>query len=146
VGVVGEMAAVYQALPAIAVRRLRSVALPNAANLEFSYHSFLVVRMGVGGLDLRCKVVCCGPLLLLCVDREEAPRAWPPACQAHPPGLQPCSTLLHPCAPPLLPQALLCVYPFLWFRLYSFLFRQRAKKVGPAAAEAEAAGGNKKRS
>jgi hypothetical protein len=28
----------------------------------------------------------------------------------------------------------LVAYPFLWFRLYSFLFRQRRKKLQPAAA------------
>lgn len=37
---------------------------------------------------------------------------------------------------PLLPQVLLCLYPFLWFRLYSFLFRQRRKKLQPTAAAA----------
>lgn len=34
---------------------------------------------------------------------------------------------------PSLLQALLALYPLLWFRLYSFLFRQRAKKLGPGA-------------
>ena len=36
---------------------------------------------------------------------------------------------------------LLCLYPFLWFRLYAFLFRQRHKKLGAAAGAA----GSKKR-
>ncbi len=27
-------------------------------------------------------------------------------------------------------------YPFLWFRLYSFLLRQRRKKLGATAADA----------
>ncbi|PSC75468.1 very-long-chain (3R)-3-hydroxyacyl-dehydratase 2 [Micractinium conductrix] len=71
IGVVVEMAAVYQALPLIRGRRLRSVAMPNPFNFAFDYHTFLV--------------------------------------------------------------ALLALYPLLWFRLYSFLFRQRAKKLGPGA-------------
>ena len=32
-----------------------------------------------------------------------------------------------PAGPPAALQVLLCLYPFLWFRLYAFLFRQ----VGP---------------
>ena len=43
VGVVGEMWSVYQALPLIKQRRLRSLSMPNAANLAFDYHTFLVV-------------------------------------------------------------------------------------------------------
>ena len=38
-----------------------------------------------------------------------------------------------PAAPPPSPanalQVLLCVYPLLWFQLYSFLFGQRRKKL-----------------
>eukprot|EP00887_Chlorella_sp_A99_P005245 scaffold1.g5245.t1 len=70
IGVVGEMKAVYDALPEIKARRLHTVSLPNALNIGFDYHLFLVV--------------------------------------------------------------LLALYPFLWFRLYSFLFGQRRKKLGPA--------------
>ncbi len=33
-------------------------------------------------------------------------------------------------------QVLLCLYPFLWFRLYSFLFRQRRKRLGAPAGAA----------
>ncbi|EFN59260.1 hypothetical protein CHLNCDRAFT_137564 [Chlorella variabilis] len=72
VGVVGEMWSVYQALPFIKQRGLRSVPLPNAANFAFDYPTFLV--------------------------------------------------------------ALMCVYPLLWFQLYSFLFRQRRKKLQPAGS------------
>ncbi|PRW58097.1 hypothetical protein C2E21_2722 [Chlorella sorokiniana] len=79
VGVLGEMKSVFDALPFIKARGLRSLALPNAANWGFDYHTFLVV--------------------------------------------------------------LLCLYPFLWFRLYAFLFRQRRKKLGAPAAVA----GSKKR-
>ena len=43
VGVVGEMWSVYQALPLIKQRRLRSLSMPNAANLAFDYHTFLAV-------------------------------------------------------------------------------------------------------
>jgi len=39
-------------------------------------------------------------------------------------------------------QVLLCTYPFLWLQLYTFLFRQRRKKLGPASA---ARGSAKKR-
>ena len=42
-GVVGEMWSVYQALPLIKQRRLRSLSMPNAANLAFDYHTFLAV-------------------------------------------------------------------------------------------------------
>ncbi|KAL4424771.1 hypothetical protein ABPG77_000811 [Micractinium sp. CCAP 211/92] len=74
IGVAGEMNAVYDALPFIAERRLRSVALPNALNFGFDYSLFL--------------------------------------------------------------KGLMVFYPFLWFRLYSFLLRQRRKKLGAAAADA----------
>ncbi|KAL4859657.1 Very-long-chain (3R)-3-hydroxyacyl-CoA dehydratase 2 [Chlorella vulgaris] len=33
-------------------------------------------------------------------------------------------------------KVLLCLYPFLWFRLYSFLFSQRRKKLQPTATAA----------
>lgn len=46
VGVLGEMKSVYDALPFIKARGLRSLALPNAANWGFDYHTFLVVRAG----------------------------------------------------------------------------------------------------
>lgn len=41
VGVAGEMAAVFAALPEVRRRRLASVALPNAWNLAFDYATFL---------------------------------------------------------------------------------------------------------
>ncbi len=34
-------------------------------------------------------------------------------------------------------QVLLVVYPFLWLQLYLFLFKQRAKKLGPASRGAK---------
>ncbi len=43
VGVLGEMKSVFDALPFIRARGLRSLALPNAANWGFDYHTFLVV-------------------------------------------------------------------------------------------------------
>ena len=38
------MKSVYDALPFIRARGLRSLAMPNAANWGFDYHTFLVVR------------------------------------------------------------------------------------------------------
>ena len=46
VGVVGEMSAVYAALPAIRARGLRTVRLPNPANFAFDYATFLSVSLG----------------------------------------------------------------------------------------------------
>ena len=43
-GVVGEMRSVYDALPLIRQRGLRSFSMPNAWNAAFDYHTFLVVR------------------------------------------------------------------------------------------------------
>ena len=44
IGVVGEMAAVWAALPEIAARGLRSVRLPNLLNIAFDYALFLKVH------------------------------------------------------------------------------------------------------
>jgi hypothetical protein len=44
-----------------------------------------------------------------------------------------------PAVPAAPVQVLLCLYPLLWFQLYSFLFRQRRKKLAPVAV-----GGGKK--
>jgi very-long-chain (3R)-3-hydroxyacyl-CoA dehydratase len=43
-GVVGEMRAMYDALPHIGARGLHSVRLPNAWNFGFDYRTFLTVR------------------------------------------------------------------------------------------------------
>ena len=52
VGVVGEMHAVYLALPYIAQRKLHYVTLPNAWNLGFDYKLFMTVSAVVGKFDL----------------------------------------------------------------------------------------------
>lgn len=56
VGVVGEMWAVYSALPLIKQRRLRSVRLPNAANWGFDYHLFLAASRQLAGMPA---AACC---------------------------------------------------------------------------------------
>ncbi|KAG7671733.1 hypothetical protein Ndes2526B_g07369 [Nannochloris sp. 'desiccata'] len=43
VGVVGEMHAVYLALPYIGARKLHSVTLPNSLNFAFDYRVFMIV-------------------------------------------------------------------------------------------------------
>ena len=43
VGVVGEMLAVYQALPYIGERKLHSISLPNPWNFGFDYRIFMIV-------------------------------------------------------------------------------------------------------
>lgn len=49
VGVSSEMNAVYEALPFIKTRGLRSLTLPNPANFAFDYHLFLKVGGWLGG-------------------------------------------------------------------------------------------------
>ena len=45
VGVVGEMTALYKALPYIGERKLHSVRMPNMLNLAFDYKMFITVRI-----------------------------------------------------------------------------------------------------
>lgn len=68
---------------------------------------------------------------MLAINGTCAPGARLKRCSG--PSAACCSLLLAPAvnaASPLL-QALLFVYPLLWLQLYLFLFRQRAKKLGP---------------
>lgn len=73
-----------------------------------------------------------------CCCKSAVPVVAAARAAADPPSCRP-RTAGFPNPPPPLPQVLLVAYPFLWFKLYSFLMRQRAKKLGPAAA------GDKKR-
>ena len=117
-------------------RGLRSVELPNPLNLGFDYHAFLVVSRGCW--SLRCR-------------RCHSWRRWRDDAGAvaaqGAPGCAPAGARGHhrlmpalPCAPSASPprhrQVLLALYPFLWFRLYAFLFSQRRRKLAPAPAAA----------
>ena len=137
VGVVGEMWSVYQALPFIKQRGLRSVPLPNAANFAFDYPTFLVVSCFF--LDepqtQGCRRQPADEGQLACMAATASLIAWH-AC-ALLGGGNPCAVARR-CSrrpiPPCCLQALMCVYPLLWFQLYSFLFRQRRKKLQPAGS------------
>lgn len=64
IGVAGEMNAVYDALPFVSDRRLRSVALPNALNFGFDYSLFLKVGAPAVASTILCSSRWVGLLLL----------------------------------------------------------------------------------
>jgi Protein tyrosine phosphatase-like protein, PTPLA len=148
VGVASEMWLLAGGLPAARGRRLHSVALPNKWNFAFDYSWFLMVRsfsvfpVSFLSLTLDHQVMFALPAEDVCTKRANSHTDVGAGCsvssscvvsicdgtQLYVVHGQGACMMRSPCFSCHM-QGLLVVYPFAWWSMYSYMLKQRRKKL-----------------